>query len=73
MFIYYVISSIKIYKFTKILNEFEIYGFAVFLGIISYFIVSIFNDSIVGLAPIFWILFGLGTSINRTLKIQIKN
>ncbi|MZK53455.1 O-antigen ligase family protein [Clostridium beijerinckii] len=65
MLLIYIIDSIKLYALK---NNFEdrnqALGAITCLGIIGYLFAGIFNDSVVGVAPIFWIIFGVGIAIN---------
>lgn len=71
IFTMYFIQCFKLY-FNKELNNFyHIIGFGLFLSSIGYLVCCIFNDSIVAIAPVFWILLGCGISIN--IKLTKKN
>lgn len=64
----YFKSSIKLY-FTNDYEEFfSIVGLSVFIAVIGYLGAAFFNDSIVSVAPVFWILLGLGIAVNAVLK-----
>lgn len=67
MMIMYIIQSIKIYFNTKFDNTYEVLGLAIFVSICGYMIIGFVNDSVVSVAPIFWILLGVGISINMEL------
>jgi dolichol kinase len=43
-------------------------GSAIFLGVCGYLVSGFFNDSVVSVAPLFWIFLGLGFSINNKYK-----
>ena len=60
----YIIDSFKLYSLKKEYNTSQIFGSAISLGIIGYLIAGIFNDSIISVAPIFWILLGVGVAVN---------
>jgi hypothetical protein len=47
-------------------------GGAAFIGVIGYLAAGFFNDSIVSVAPLFWILLGIGISINIKLSSRIS-
>jgi O-antigen ligase len=64
MFLIYFISSVRLYYNCEIDDEEKIYGLACFLGVCGYIMTGFFNDSIVGVAPVFWIVFGTGISMN---------
>lgn len=60
----YMVRSIKLYAFREGYSRFDIIGTAILLGIVGYLGAGIFNDSVVSVAPIFWILLGAGMAIN---------
>jgi hypothetical protein len=63
----YFIQSFKTYFNAKFDNIYEVLGLAIFIPICGYMITGIFNDSVISVAPIFWILLGMGISINMKL------
>lgn len=72
MFIY-LFDCIKLYAFKNTYTHSEILGVANSLGIIGYLFAGFFNDSLISVAPIFWIVFGTGIAINyinRTVTIK---
>ncbi len=71
LFVIYIWNSIKLYKYCSFEDTLEIYGFCSFLAVFAYLVVGIFNDSVISVAPVFWILLGIGIAINR--KIQTEN
>jgi hypothetical protein len=46
-------------------------GVAIFLSTFSYMVVSIANDSILAVAPIYWAMMGLGIATNIKAKKNI--
>jgi O-antigen ligase len=71
----YFISSIKIYFKQNFNNFLPIAGMACFTAFCGYAVAGMFNDSVVAVAPVFWILLGLGIGINikiYRLKLDIK-
>jgi hypothetical protein len=68
----YFISSFKLYnKMTY--NSLEKYiGASCLISIIGYLAAGMFNDNIVSVTPLFWIILGLGISINLRLKNKIS-
>ena len=42
------------------------------LGVIGYLIAGISNDSCVTIAPIFWVLLGIGFAVNRINREAAK-
>lgn len=68
MIVIYFISSIKIYLKNNFDDFYSIVGLAIFTAICGYLGAGFFNDSVVSVAPVFWVLFGIGISINYKLK-----
>lgn len=70
----YIAQSIKLYALKKNYGTLSIIGIALLLAIVGYLGAGIFNDSIVSVAPIFWILLGTGMGINYMVqKEEDKN
>jgi len=67
----YIILSIKLYKSIIYDSIEKNIGFACFIAVLAYLVAGIFNDQIVSVAPLFWIVLGMGISINEKL-IQEK-
>ncbi|ONI39143.1 hypothetical protein AN640_02015 [Candidatus Epulonipiscium fishelsonii] len=68
----YGIDSLRLYFNKAEYNKMEIMGGACFLSVVGYLGAGVFNDSVVSVAPIFWVLFGCGASINWSLNKQRK-
>lgn len=68
LFAIYIIKSIKIYFGNEFSDFYHIVGAGVFVAVIGYLVAAIFNDSIVSVAPIFWVLLGCGIAINKIIK-----
>lgn len=60
----YVVDSFRLYALRSYYESKQIIGMATSLGIIGYLGAGIFNDSIISVAPIFWVLLGAGVAIN---------
>lgn len=60
----YIIQSLRLYTFKGVYQNIEIIGVAYFVAVIGYLGAGVFNDSIVSVAPIFWILLGGGIATN---------
>ena len=66
----YIIDSIRLY-FKNLDNSFVcLTGTGIFLGICGYLAAAVFNDSMVAIASVFWILLGLGFVCNGLVKNQ---
>jgi hypothetical protein len=72
MFIY-IFDSIRLYAFKNNYNHSQILGIANSLGIIGYLFAGFFNDSVISVAPVFWIVLGVGISINFINRKTINN
>lgn len=66
--IYAVQSLITYLKMEKGFMQFA--GAGIFVGVSGYLITGFFNDSVVGIAPIFWVLLGLGFLCNKLVRNQ---
>lgn len=66
----YIAEGIKLYAFRKNYNNQHIIGIATMLSIIGYLGAGLFNDSVVSVAPVFWILLGAGIALNHINKHQ---
>lgn len=64
----YILNSMKLYKLKVDYQDREVLGIAMMLSIIGYLGAGLFNDSVVSVAPIFWILLGTGIAINYLNK-----
>ncbi|MBP1924272.1 hypothetical protein J2Z76_000125 [Sedimentibacter acidaminivorans] len=64
----YIIRSLKLYSKISYDSIDKYIGASCLVGVIGYLAAGIFNDSVVSVAPIFWIILGLGISINIRLK-----
>lgn len=61
---YYIVDSLRLYALKKEYRAEQIFGISVMLGIIGYLAAGLFNDSVVSVAPVFWILLGVGCALN---------
>ena len=71
----YVIQTFKLLWKREMKEETETFGAAISLGIIGYLFAGIFNDSCVALAPLYWVLLGVGYGINAYIakKENVEN
>jgi hypothetical protein len=60
LFSWYVVTSARIYFGRYATDARRVVGLACFAGVIGYLCAGLFNDSVVGVAPVFWILLGVG-------------
>ncbi|MBI6873579.1 O-antigen ligase family protein [Clostridium aciditolerans] len=68
MFVIYFMSCAKLYFKNEFNDFYSIVGLAIFIAICGYLGAGFFNDSVVSVAPVFWVLFGMGVSVNYKLK-----
>lgn len=68
----YIVNSLRLYCKMSFDTMDEFIGSTCFIGITGYLVAAVFNDSITSVAPIFWIMLGLGISINIRLKKEIN-
>jgi hypothetical protein len=68
LFIMYFLKSFKLYYNSKFKDFYSIAGLAIFVAVVGYLGAALFNDSVVSVAPVFWILLGMGISINNILS-----
>lgn len=64
----YILLSIRLYWKIEFNSLDKYMGLACFLAVIGYLAAGMFNDHIVSISPIFWLILGLGISINIRLK-----
>lgn len=62
--IFYLADCAALYALKKEYTPEKICGIAVMLGIAGYLAAGLFNDSVVSVAPVFWILLGTGAALN---------
>ncbi len=73
-FFIYIVTGFKLYS-KIVYNTLEKYvGASCLISVIGYLISGFFNDNVVSVAPIFWLILGLGISINYIImkKVDIK-
>lgn len=68
----YIIRGFKLYFNMEYDTTEKKVGFACLAAVIGYLVAGIFNDQIVSVAPLFWIVLGMGISINEKL-LKIKS
>jgi len=68
----YIVSSLILYSKLSFNNREEILGGACMISVIGYLMAALFNDSVVSVAPLFWLILGMGISINFMLKSRMN-
>jgi hypothetical protein len=71
--LWYVVSSLVLYSKTNFADNYELIGGACLTSITGYLIAGLFNDNVTSVAPLFWIILGIGISINIIKKLKISN
>lgn len=66
----YFVDSVRLFKGRGLMSFSEYVGAGSFLGITAYLAAGLFNDSIVSVAPLFWIMLGLGIAVNKMIEID---
>ncbi len=62
--VFYLVDCIRLYALRKEYRQEQIYGISVMLAVVGYLAAGLFNDSVVSVAPVFWILLGTGVALN---------
>jgi O-antigen ligase len=68
LFIAYFVRSTRLYIKNDYSDFISRAGVAIFVAVCGYLGAAFFNDSLVSVAPVFWILLGLGISVNYMLE-----
>src|SRR6056297_3374059 len=68
----YIVSSIRLYEKSPPIDMISAIGVAVLCSVIGYLITGIFNDSVVSVSAVFWVLLGVGVSINLRIYKKIQ-
>lgn len=68
LFISYITESWKLYYNSVFTEKANILGCSIFMSVCGYLVCAFFNDSVVSVAPIFWILLGCGIAINKMIR-----
>lgn len=64
----YFIRCIKLYMNDTTNHKLVSMGIAIFIGTISYMVSALTNDSSIAVAPVFWVMIGVGVAINEIVK-----
>jgi hypothetical protein len=63
-FVWYVTTAVRLQMSAPAHGWAGGLGLACVVGVIGYLLAAFFNDSVVGVAPVFWVLVGLGVRMN---------
>jgi len=69
-YLIYFVNSLLIYTKCRFDSYENKIGFGIFIGSFGYLVSGIINDSMITVAPVFWVLMGVGISMNRQIKNQ---
>jgi hypothetical protein len=72
LYLIYFIQSVLLYFKGKLDSFMKVSGAAFLLATFAYMITGFFNDSVVSVAPVFWVLLGSGIGINIKNKADLK-
>ena len=67
-YIWYFITSFKLYVRADRTRSIVMVGIGILCGTFGYMIVGIINDSMIVIAPLYWVLIGIGLAINSMIK-----
>lgn len=66
----YVVQTILTFRKSRLETIVEQMGVLICIGVVGYMVSGIINDSNVGVAPIFWILLGVGFACNKIIRTE---
>jgi len=64
----YFVRNLKLYFNSEFENYYRQIGLALLAAFIAYAVAGFFNDSVVSVAPVFWIILGLAVAVELRLK-----
>lgn len=70
LWILYMIGSVRLFWRKRHYTETERIGLGLMIGIFSFAVAGITNDTVVGSQYIYWILLGAGYAVNRLIKVK---
>ena len=71
--VFYLVDCFRLYALKKKYRIEQIYGISIMLAVVGYLAAGMFNDSVVAVAPVFWILLGVGAALNTINRRMDKN
>jgi hypothetical protein len=69
----YVATGLALFTKVNFAKAEEIIGGACLISVIGYLFAGLFNDSVTSVAPLFWLILGIGISINVRVRKNIAN
>lgn len=70
LWILYIIQSVRLLWRRKHYTDTEKIAFGLFVGMISFAVAGLTNDTVVGSQNIYWILLGTGYAVNRVIIVS---
>ncbi len=70
LWIMYIVESARLFWRRKRYTDVQKIGLGLFVGIFSFAVAGITNDTVVGSQNIYWILLGTGYAVNRVIKLK---
>ena len=71
--LFYLVDSLRLYALRREYRMEQIFGVSVMLAVVGYLTAGMFNDSVVSVAPVFFILLGTGCALNTINRRMDKN
>jgi hypothetical protein len=68
LFFMYIVDSIRLYWKKDIVTFLDHIGIGCVTGMIAYLGAGFFNDQVISVAPLFYVLIGMGIAINRIVR-----
>ncbi len=65
---WYLATGFRLYRKADFTDGLELTGAGLMLATFTYLVISIVNDSTVAVAPIFWVMLGMGVAVNQMIK-----
>ncbi len=66
----YLFCSFRLYWHADLQNTRQVFGIGLMLGVVGYAAVAMLTDSVASVAPLFWILLGIGFAVNRMNRAE---
>ncbi|MCH5251857.1 MAG: O-antigen ligase family protein [Lachnospiraceae bacterium] len=73
LFLLYFVDSVRLYFNKTEYSVLDKLGVAFLIGIFSYMVTGLANDSTVAVAPVYWGMLGAGMALNGILRIRQKD
>lgn len=71
--VFYLVDCFRLYALRREYRAEQIMGIAIMLGVVGYLAAGMFNDSVVHVAPVFWVLLGVGAALNTINRRADRN